>query len=132
MFCLCGKMEPLNLQPSPYFSPSSQSRRADPKLTSLITRHIIPGDFILLRHLSLEMPLPLLQHIELLPQIQYGFLGRISPPLGGLPAKPVAPHRWKAWGCKRRDGPLIWRSSSLGLKAFYPIYFEPRGRWLCA
>ena len=51
------------------------------------------------------MPLPLLQHVQLLPQIQYGFLGRISPPLGGLPAKPVAPHRWRSWVLQEAQWP---------------------------
>ena len=38
------------------------------------------------------MSFPLLQHVELLPQIENGFLGSIFPPLSGVSAKPRSPH----------------------------------------
>ena len=47
--------------------------------TSLIRTNILPRNLILLRHLILQMPFPLLQHIELLPQINDSFLRCIFP-----------------------------------------------------
>lgn len=60
--------------------------------TSLIRTNILPRNLILLRHLILQMPFPLLQHIELLPQINDSFLRCIFPLLRRLASKPGSPH----------------------------------------
>lgn len=59
--------------------------------TILIRRDILPGNRILLRHLILQMLLPLLQHVQLAPQHQDGVFGRILPLLRGRTAEP-GPH----------------------------------------
>jgi len=60
--------------------------------TSLICSDILPRYLILLCHLIFQMPFSLLQHIELLPQVQYSFLGCIFPLLRRLSTEPGAPH----------------------------------------
>ena len=63
-------------------------------LTSLICRNILSCNLILLVHLIHQMSLTLLQHIQLLPQIQDGLFRCISPILCvALAAEPAgAPH----------------------------------------
>lgn len=56
-------------------------------LTSLIRCDILPSQRVLLFHLVLQVLLPLVQQLQLLPQLENGFFGRIL--LGLTTAEPA-------------------------------------------
>ena len=59
------------------------------RITVLICIHILPGNSILLLHLVHQMPLPLLQHVQLGSQAENRILGTIFLLLGGTTAEPA-------------------------------------------
>lgn len=60
--------------------------------TILVCCDVLPRYRLLLIHLILQTLFPLLQHVQLLPQLQDGVLGRIFPLLRGRATEP-RPHR---------------------------------------
>ena len=59
------------------------------RITVLICIHILPGNSILLLHLVHQMPLPLLQHVQLGSQAENRILGTIFLLLSGATAEPA-------------------------------------------